>query len=572
MSKIAVIDSQKNPLDPCHPAVARKLLRDGKAAVYRKFPFVIILKREVPTDKIRTPDISLNIDPGDTTGLALVTDDEIIWAAELGSRKDQIVKANKSRASLRRGRRSRKTRYRSPRFMNRNRKTLVFEDGKIEYASVEVTTPKSKTNYSRVPLHLLRDTRFEWNALENVRRKVRRETVELKNGKTKVKIHRTSTRWTRKHAGTGHNQSRRGKHGWIPPSLRSPLFNLETWVKRLIRYFPINRIRIEKSSFDIAKMLNPNISGVEYQGEGVDKEDYRAYVFRRDKHKCRYCGKKGIGKNSVPLTIDHVRPKIHGGTDVVTNLVAACVVCNQRKGNLLPYQITDKTLKEKVEAALKHAQKPMKPPTTMNILQTKRIELLEVLCDQYDIPLEFGYGSHTKHYRKVAGLPKEHYYDAACIKGSPRPMKGLQALHIRPTGYGSRELFKTINNGFPVYKTKNGNDARIVSRRGEFAKFDLVRISYQVESGKNKGQYRKASGPITSFENQNPNNCRVSVPPEIAKTWGLKENRVQVPLTDIIQIQRRDGYAYHIRPANVEFHTPKPPPILENTQEKISTK
>lgn len=514
----------------------------------------------------------MGFDFGDTTGLALVADDEIIWAAELGSRKYAIVDANKLRASLRRGRRSRKTRHRPPRFANRNRKTIVFADGKVKYASVTVTTPKSKKNYSRVPLHLLRDTRFEWNALEKVRCQVRRETIELKNGKTKVRIHRTSTRWTRKHAGTGYNQSRRGKHGWVPPSLGSPLFNLETWLKRLIRYFPISRIRMELSSFDITKMLNPDISGVAYQGEGIDKEDYRAYVFRRDKHKCRYCGKKGVGKNSVPLTIDHIIPRIHGGTDVVTNLVAACVDCNgRRKGSLLPHQITDEKLKAKVEAALKHAQKPMKAPTTMNILQTKRIELLEGICSQYGIPLEFGYGSHTKHYRKVAKLPKEHYYDAACIKGSPRPMKGLRVLHIRPLGYGSRALFTTANNGFPVYKTKNGNDARIVSHRGGFAKYDMVHISYQVKSGKNKGQYRKASGPITSFENANPNNCRVSVPPEIAKVWGIKENRVEVPLKILTRIQCRDGYAYHIRPANVEFCTPKVPPVLENIEEKTST-
>ena len=138
----------------------------------------------------------------------------------------------------------------------------------------------------------------------------------------------------------------------------------------------------------------------------------------------------------------------------------------------------------------------------------------------------------TKYYRKVAGLPKEHYYDAACIKDSPRPMKGLYVLYIRPTGYGSRELFTTANKGFPVYKTKNGNDARIVSHRGEFAKYDLVSISYHVKSGNNKGQYRKVYGPITSFENVNPNNCRVSVSPNIAKAWGIKDNRVEVPLKE----------------------------------------
>jgi hypothetical protein len=28
---------------PCHPARARELLREGKAAVFRRFPFTIIL-------------------------------------------------------------------------------------------------------------------------------------------------------------------------------------------------------------------------------------------------------------------------------------------------------------------------------------------------------------------------------------------------------------------------------------------------------------------------------------------------------------------------------------------------
>jgi len=37
MSKIFVIDSEKRPLDPIHPAQARQLLRNKKAAVFRRF-------------------------------------------------------------------------------------------------------------------------------------------------------------------------------------------------------------------------------------------------------------------------------------------------------------------------------------------------------------------------------------------------------------------------------------------------------------------------------------------------------------------------------------------------------
>ena len=32
MSKVAVLDQNKTVLEPCHPAVARRLLREGQAA------------------------------------------------------------------------------------------------------------------------------------------------------------------------------------------------------------------------------------------------------------------------------------------------------------------------------------------------------------------------------------------------------------------------------------------------------------------------------------------------------------------------------------------------------------
>ena len=44
---IFVIDASKKPLDMCHPAKARKLLKDGKAKIYRKEPFTIILTKVV---------------------------------------------------------------------------------------------------------------------------------------------------------------------------------------------------------------------------------------------------------------------------------------------------------------------------------------------------------------------------------------------------------------------------------------------------------------------------------------------------------------------------------------------
>ncbi|MHC4395636.1 MAG: RNA-guided endonuclease IscB [Planctomycetota bacterium] len=122
MSKVFVLDTNKQPLQPTHPARARQLLQKGKAAVYRRYPFTIILKRKV-TD-IDNQLLRLKIDPGSkTTGLAIVNNNtgDVVFAAELEHRGQQIKKSMDSRRASRRGRRSRKTRYRKPRFNNRTR-------------------------------------------------------------------------------------------------------------------------------------------------------------------------------------------------------------------------------------------------------------------------------------------------------------------------------------------------------------------------------------------------------------------------------------------------------------------
>ncbi|MGE5320756.1 MAG: RNA-guided endonuclease IscB [Hyphomicrobiaceae bacterium] len=117
------MSSTKKPLMPCTPARARRLLRDGKAAVYRLQPFTIILKFRDDGD---TQDIEFKTDPGSkTTGMALVAlfqrGREVVWAANLAHRGHAIRASLESRLSLRRGRRGRKTRYRQARFLNRTK-------------------------------------------------------------------------------------------------------------------------------------------------------------------------------------------------------------------------------------------------------------------------------------------------------------------------------------------------------------------------------------------------------------------------------------------------------------------
>lgn len=120
-NSVFVLDTNKQPLSPCRPSVARKLLRDGKAAVYRRFPFTIILKRAVELAE-PVPAITVKVDPGSkTTGIALVQDGKVVFAAELEHRGQAIKDALESRRAIRRGRRQRNTRYRQARFLNRTR-------------------------------------------------------------------------------------------------------------------------------------------------------------------------------------------------------------------------------------------------------------------------------------------------------------------------------------------------------------------------------------------------------------------------------------------------------------------
>ena len=119
--QVFVIDANKRPLDPCDPARARQLLKKGRATVCWRIPFTIQLHDRLVEDSVVHPH-RLKIDPGSkTTGLAILQDSRVFWAAELTHRGQQIKAALASRRAIRRNRRSRKTRYRQPRFLNRTR-------------------------------------------------------------------------------------------------------------------------------------------------------------------------------------------------------------------------------------------------------------------------------------------------------------------------------------------------------------------------------------------------------------------------------------------------------------------
>jgi 5-methylcytosine-specific restriction endonuclease McrA len=73
----------------------------------------------------------------------------------------------------------------------------------------------------------------------------------------------------------------------------------------------------------------------------------RRNIFYRDRNRCQYCGGVFVQRD---LNLDHVVPLSRGGRSEWTNVVAACVPCNGRKGNRFPE-----------EAGMRLIRQPKKP-------------------------------------------------------------------------------------------------------------------------------------------------------------------------------------------------------------------
>lgn len=115
---VYVLDTHGHPLMPTERfGKVRRMLRDGQAKVVRREPFTIKLLYEPKTHVVQP--IILGIDTGsDKVGTAAITNDTVVYSSEVQIRND-ISKKMDARKAYRRNRRSRKTRYRKPRFSNR---------------------------------------------------------------------------------------------------------------------------------------------------------------------------------------------------------------------------------------------------------------------------------------------------------------------------------------------------------------------------------------------------------------------------------------------------------------------
>jgi len=346
---VFVLDANRKPLTPCKPSLARKLLKVGKAKVFRLYPFTLLLKKKVTEDP---QPVTLKIDPGSkVTGLAILLHSSLIWVAELTHRGQAIKTSLESRRSLRRGRRSRHTRYRQARFLNR-------------------TKPK----------------------------------------------------------------------GWLAPSLRHRVETTLTWVNKLSKLAPVKTIFQELVRFDLQKIENPEISGVEYQQGVLAGYEVREYLLNKWERRCAYCSAE-----NVPLQVEHIHPKASGGTNRISNLCLACEPCNTKKGTQ-DIKIFLAKKPDDLKKILAQAKRPLKDATAVN---STRWALFDGLKETGKVIIT-GSGGLTKFNRIRLELPKTHFFDAACVGDTPNiSVLANQPLNIKATGHGSRQMCRTDKFGFP---------------------------------------------------------------------------------------------------------------------------
>ena len=163
---VFLIDQNKQPLNPIPPARARKLLTHNIAAVFRRYPFTLILKKVINNPTTRP--LTIKLDPGSkTTGIAILDSDKVIWVAELSHRGQQIKDDLESRRILRRGRRNRKTRYRQPRFNNRKRSDNWLAPSLFHRVQTIETWVKRLMGYSSVTNCVMELVKFDTQKMQN---------------------------------------------------------------------------------------------------------------------------------------------------------------------------------------------------------------------------------------------------------------------------------------------------------------------------------------------------------------------------------------------------------------------
>jgi len=425
---VFVLDQHGKALMPCTEKRARLLLERNRARIHRLFPMVIRVRDRLAQDCV-FQELNLKLDPGSkTTGIALnrITSngEAVLNLFELVHRGALISKKLQARSAMRRTRRSRNTRYRQARFLNRGNK----------------------------------------------------------------------------------------QRGWLASSLMHRVDTTLAWVNRINRWAPVSQITQELVRFDLQKLENPEITGVQYQQGTLLGYEVREYLLNKWNRTCAYCDAQ-----NVPLEIEHIHPKSKGGSNRISNLALACRKCNEAKDSRDIAEFLAKDEK-RLKRLLAQAKTPLKDAAAVNSTRWRLFNELKTT----GLVVKVGSGGRTKYNRIQNDILKTHALDAACV-GSVEAVTDWQkpTLTIKCAGRGQYARTKLNAYGFP-----RGYCLRQKRIKG-FATGDTVRA--EVTKGKKIGSY---FGKVAIRESGSFN-----ITTKDGVVQGVSHQHCKV-------VQRADGYGY----------------------------
>ena len=274
------------------------------------------------------------------------------------------------------------------------------------------------------------------------------------------------------------NRHKTKKEGWLSPSIRQKIQTHLSIIAKVCNLLPIYKIIVEVAQFDIQKLKNPDISGIEYQnGEQKGTTNVREYVLYRDKHTCQCC--KGKSGDKI-LNVHHIESRKTGG-NAPNNLITLCKHCHDgyHKGEI--------QLPEFIKRGISY-----RDAAFMGIMRKTLIKELKEIYP--NVKQTFGY--ITKTTRISNNLPKEHYIDARCISKNPTAESNVPVYNYKKIRRHNRKLYKEtikkggkkefdstpyITHGFKMYDIvtykKTGNELYYVTSRYRDNKIDIVHFS-----------------------------------------------------------------------------------------------
>ena len=225
--------------------------------------------------------------------------------------------------------------------------------------------------------------------------------VEIRNDIAQTMKERAASRRHRRHRKTRYRKARwlnrknSTRTGRFSPTMTSKIDAHLREIRFVQWVLPITSIVLETGTFDPHALKNPEVLQNKWlyqKGINYGYANTKAYVLTRDGYTCQHC--KGKSKDHR-LEVHHLVFRSEHGSDGEANLLTLCKTCHdglhagtvtlkqrgKRKGNLL------------------HA-------TQMNSIRTQLLQRVQA---------EETWGFVTKEHRLLAGLPKEHIFDAAMI-------------------------------------------------------------------------------------------------------------------------------------------------------------